>query len=455
MSGERRTIDMTQGNPLALIVRFSLPLLVGNAFQQLYNMVDSMVVGRFVGTSALAAVGIGFPVIFLLSSLFMGFSIGGSVMIAQFIGGGERESVRRSVDTIYGTVMLAIVPMTAFGLLMAGPILRLTQTPPEAFQMAHTYLLVIFAGLVGSLGYNINAGILQGLGDSKTPLLFLAIACVINIVLDLLFVVVFTWGVFGAALATVIAQAFSWLFGVVYINRKYDFFHIRPLHFQIDKLLLKRVLRLGIPSGIQQCQLAVAVLVLQALINGFGTAFAAGFSAANKIDTFAFMPIDSFALALTTYVGQNVGAGRLDRVEKGVRETLVLCVVFCIAMTALVIPNANLLLGLFDSNPEVLASGRAYLYRVLIPMFTLAVMYPLNNALRGAGSAIAPMVSNIIALWLARVPLAYLFAHFFGRENLYWAYPVGWLVGVSISATVYLRGRWKEKCMVRVQGSES
>lgn len=451
MSGAYRALDMTQGNPLSLIVRFALPLLVGNAFQQLYNMVDSWVVGRFVGTTALAAVGIGFPVIFLLASLFMGFSIGGSVVIAQSMGSGDRDTVRRSVNTIYSTVMLAILPLTLFGLLISGPILRLIQVPEDAFQQAHIYLLVVFGGLIGSLGYNINAGIMQGLGDSKTPLIFLALACVLNIVLDLLFVLAFHWGVFGVAFATVIAQAFSWLFGVVYINKKYEFIAIRPLHISIEKPLLKRVLKLGIPSAIQQCQLAVAILVIQALINSFGTAFAAGFSVANKIDTFAFMPIDSFALALTTYVGQNVGAGRLDRVEKGVRQGLVLCVVVCIVMTALVLPNANLLLGLFDKTPEVLTSGRAYLYRVLTPMFILAIMYPLNNALRGAGSAIVPMVSNIIALWVARVPLAYVLAFAVGKEALYWSYPIGWALGVVISGTVYLRGRWKEKCMVRLE----
>lgn len=449
MAKTHQPIDMTQGDPLRLIVRFSLPLLVGNAFQQLYNMVDSWVVGNFVGTSALAAVGIGFPVIFLLSSLFIGLSIGASVMIAQFIGAGDRDAVRRSVDTVYGTVMLSIIPLTALGLLAAGPILRLIQVPENVYAEAHIYLLVVFAGIIGNLGYNINAGILQGLGDSKTPLIFLAIACVINIVLDLTFVLVCGWGVFGVALATIIAQICSWLFGVFYINRKYDFFSINPLRFRIEKSLLMRVLKLGIPSGVQQCQLAVAVLVLQALINGFGDQFAAGFSAANKIDTFAFMPVDSFCLAVTTYVGQNVGAGRLDRVQDGVRKSIILCVVVCAAISALVVPNSDLLVGIFSKDPAVIAAGRAYLVRALSTMWLMSIMYPLNNALRGAGAAVAPMVSNIIALWGARVPAAYLFAHFFGKENLYWAYPVGWVIGIAISGTVYLRGRWKERCVPR------
>lgn len=271
-------------------------------------------------------------------------------------------------------------------------------------------------------------------------------ACVINIVLDLVFVLVFHWDVFGVAFATIIAQISSWLFGVFYINRKYRYFSIRPFRLAMEKPLLQRVLRLGVPSGIQQCQLAVAVLVLQALINGFGEQFAAGFSAANKIDTFAFMPIDSFALAVTTYVGQNVGAGRLDRVKTGVRRALVLCVVVCAAISALVVPNAGFFLSIFSNDPAVIEAGRAYLDRVLSTMVLLAVMYPLNNALRGAGAAVAPMVSNIVALWAARVPAAYLLAHFYGREALYWSYPIGWSLGILISGTVYLRGRWKRVC---------
>lgn len=447
MAGRHQAIDMTQGDPLGLILRFSLPLLLGNAFQQLYNMVDSWVVGKFVGTTALAAVGIGFPVIFLLASLFIGLSIGASVMIAQFIGAGDRDAVRRSVDTVYGAFMVGILPLTLFGLFISGPVLRLIRVPENVYGEAHIYLLVVFAGIIGSLGYNINAGILQGLGDSRTPLLFLAVACVMNIALDLVFVLVCGWGVFGVALATIIAQFCSWVFGVFYINRKYQYFSIRPFRIAVEKPLLKRVLRLGIPSGIQQCQLAVAVLVLQTLINGFGAEFAAGFSAANKIDTFAFMPVDSFCLAVTTYVGQNVGAGRLDRVQVGVRKAVILCVAVCALMSALVVPNSDLLVSIFSTDPAVIAAGRAYLLRVLSTMWLMAVMYPLNNALRGAGAVVTPMISSIVALWGARVPAAYLLAHFFGKENLYWAYPIGWVLGVAISGGVYLRGRWKEGCV--------
>ena len=322
--GARGAIDMTRGSPTRLILRFSLPLLVGNVFQQLYNMVDSMVVGQFVGSSALTAVSTGFPIIYLLSSLFIGFSVGATIMIAQYIGAGDRAAVARTVDTIYSALLLAILPLTLLGVLVCGPLLTLIRVPAEAYDQARVYCTVVLAGIIGSLGYNLNAGILQGLGDSKTPLLFLAVACGINVALDLLFVLAFHWDVFGVALATIIAQFSSWVFGIFFINWKYPFVRIRFFQMKLDRPLLKQVLRLGVPSAVQECQFSLGILIMQALINGFGNAFAAGFGAANKIDTFAFMPIQSFSTATTTYVGQNIGAGELERVRKGARRALVL-----------------------------------------------------------------------------------------------------------------------------------
>lgn len=441
---EHGSIDMTQGSPMRLILTFSLPLLLGNAFQQLYNMVDSMVVGKFVSDAALAAVGTAFPLIFLLSSLFIGLGMGGTVMIAQFIGAEDRNSVRETVNTIYSALLVIIVPLTIFGVLIAEPLLRLIQVNEEVFPMAHTYAVVVFAGVIGSFGYNVNTGIMQGLGDSKTPLLFLAIACVINIVLDLLFVLVFGLGVFGVALATIIAQFCSWIFGIFYINKKYSFIHISFFRYRLDKGLLSRLVRLGIPSGIQQCQLAVAVLMIQSLVNSFGTDFMAGFSAANKIDTFAFMPIQSFGTAAVTYVGQNLGAGKLDRVQHGVRRVMVLSIITCAIISAIVVPAGPLLLRMFTNKSAVIEAGMAYLYAVLGPMFILAATFTVNSALQGAGATVVSMLSSIVSLWAIRIPVAYLLAPL-GRNMIYWSYPIGWLLGLLISGTVYLRGRWKNR----------
>ena len=347
-------IDMTQGSPTRLIVAFSLPLLLGNVLQQLYNMVDSIVVGNFVGSTALAAVSTGFPLIFMLSSLFIGLGMGATVIIAQYIGAGDRDAVKRTVNTIYSALLIIFIPLTLLGLLITTPLLHITKVNADVYPEARIYCLTVFAGIIGGLGYNVNAGIMQGLGDSKTPLIFLAIASVVNIILDLVFVLVFQLGVFGVALATILAQFCSWIFGIFYINKKYDFIHIRFFQIKIDQYLLRQVVRLGVPSGIQQCQFSVAILFMQALINVQGTAFIAGFAAANKIDSFAFMPIQSFAAAITTYVGQNLGAGRMDRVQKGVRSCLLVGTATCIAITAIVLPLRVPLLSLFNQEPEVI-----------------------------------------------------------------------------------------------------
>lgn len=438
----RRSGDMTQGSPLGHIVCFSAPLLVGNLFQQLYNMVDSVVVGRFVGPTALAAVGIGFPVTFLLSSIFLGFSMGATVMVAQYIGGDDPSSVGRTIDTLYGALLLSAVPLTLLGAVISRPMLALIHCPQDAYAEALIYTMVIFAGMIGSLGYNINTGILQGLGDSKSPLVFLVIACITNIVLDLLFVLVFHLGVLGVALATILAQCVSWIIGIFYIDRRYPFINIRLFRIRMDPFLLRRLIRIGIPSAIQQCQFAVVALLMQMVINDFGTDFAAGFSAANKIDTFVFMPIGSFSTAATTYVGQNMGAGRLDRVRQGVHGTILLSVAASVFMSAFVIAFRTPLMSLFSSRPEVIASGNAYLLRVLTPMPVFALLFVLNSVLRGAGCTVVPMVSSVVSMWAARLPAAYLLAHWFGQNELYWSYPFGWILGLTITLPVYFRRKW-------------
>ncbi|MFQ9601452.1 MAG: MATE family efflux transporter [Flavonifractor plautii] len=440
-------MDMTQGSPTRLIVLFSLPLLAGNVLQQLYNMVDSVVVGNYVGSSALTAVGAGFSIMFLISSLFLGFSMGATIMIAQYVGAGDQGAVGRTVDTIYSALLVIIVPLTLLGVLASGPLLTLIRVPQEAYEQARTYCMVVLGGIIGTLGYNMNSGIMRGLGDSRTPLIFLFIACVINIVLDLVFVLVFSWGVFGVALATILAQICSWVFGIFYINRKYPFLHIRLFRMRLDRRLLGQVIRLGIPSAIQECQFAVGILIMQALINGFGNDFAAGFTAANKIDTFAFMPIESFSIAATTYVGQNMGAGgwtgyRPGPPGPGAGHSGMPGHVG--GGTALRRP----LLMLFNREPGVVAAGEAYLLRALSLMFILAMMFIMNGVLRGAGATTVPMVASIISLWAARIPVAYALAYFFGPEEIYWAYPIGWALGLLICVVSYCRGRWKDKCIV-------
>lgn len=439
-------IDMTKGSPTRLITKFAVPLLLGNVLQQMYNIVDSIVVGNFVGKEALAAVGNSFVIMFLLVSLFAGLGMGATILIAQFFGSGQKEKLKITVDTMYISILAGGLLITVIGIFIARPFLELMNTPEGiTMEMSVTYLTTLFAGTLATFGYSVNSAILQGIGDSKSSLLFLAIATVINIALDLLFVVGFGMGVFGVALATIIAQAFSFLFGVWYINRKIKIFHISIKGMQFSSEILKKSFKIGLPVGLQNMLFCVGTIALQRLINGYGASFMAGYSAVNKIDAFVFMPIASFATAATTYVGQNIGARNLERVKQGVRSTLLLSVGLSIAISTLVMFFGRYLLMAFTQDPEVLRTGEEFIKRIMPCYFLLAIIFTLNSAVRGAGQSIVPMIVSIMSLLGARVPSAYLFDHFFGKYNIAWSFAVGWIIGTLIILPYYLSGHWKKK----------
>jgi len=355
---------MTEGNPLKILLKFAFPMLVGNVLQQLYNMVDSIVVGNYVGKIALAAVGTGFPIIFMMAAMFIGLGIGATILISQYIGAGDMDSVKKTSQTIYTAMIIGSIPISIIGIFLCEPILNLINTPADTLPMAKQYMVIIFAGMVGTFGYNVNAGILQGFGDSKSSLLFLAIATVINIILDLVFVVIFHWSVSGVAIATIIAQIISWIFGIIYMRKKYEVLRFSVIQFKFDKEIFKKILKLGLPTGIQQTLFSVGIMSLQSLVNSYGSDFIAGFNAANKIDTFAFMPIQSFSNAVTTFTGQNIGAKRMDRVHKGTVTAVSLSVIVCL-IALVILPVGPSILGLFNSDPPVIEAGMIYLNNVL------------------------------------------------------------------------------------------
>ena len=313
MEHENGMRNMTVGSPAGHIFYFALPLLAGSFLQQLYNMVDSWVVGNYAGDAALAAVGVGFPVIFMFTSLFMGLSGGGTVVIAQFYGAGNMDRVRDAVDTVYTAFMVSAIPITVIALGLVKPVLLLMQVKADAWAESWLYLTVVSAGLIGAIGYNLNAGILGGLGNSRTTLLFLAISSVMNIVLDLVFVLGCGMGVLGVALGTIISQAFSWLFGLFYINRHYPEIAIRPFCRRFDKALFRQIMGIGLPAGIQMSLVAIGAMVVMSKINSFGKEFAAAYNVGSKLDSLAFLPVQSLSNAVTSFVGQNIGAKRLDR----------------------------------------------------------------------------------------------------------------------------------------------
>ncbi len=444
--------DMTSGSPIKHILRFSIPLLIGNIFQQAYNLVDSVVVGNFTGKEAMAAVNTSFPVLFLMIALFAGLGMGATVMLSQYFGAGDMESVKKTVSTVSSSMLIVSIPLTAIGMLLSTPLLRLLGVPDDTFAQAQLYLIILFAGVIGSFGFNINSGILQGLGDSKSPLRFLIVACVLNIVLDL--ALVFPMGVAGVALATIIAQTFSWLYGVYYIRRKYPELEYNPIKIRVDGKLLKRIVTLGLPLGLQQTLFSIGILLLQKLINSYGSSFMAGFSAANKIDSFIFLPVISFSSALITFTGQNIGAGRLDRVRQGLRSTLLVSALTCGAITAIVLPLGRSLLWLFNRDPEVIAAGMAYLLRVVPFFMIIMVQFMLTSVLRGAGATMVSLITTLVALCLVRVPTAYYFAERFGRDSMFFSFACGWAVGFVIALAFYLQGGWKTKRITSSPPSE-
>ena len=434
--------NMTVGSPAGHIFYFALPLLAGSFLQQFYNMVDSWVVGNFVGDGALAAVGVGAPVIFLFSSLFMGVSNGGTVVIAQFFGANKPERVRDAIDTVYTAFVCGAVPLSIIAVLLVKPLLFALRVEQAAYAEAHTYLIVVCAGLIGTIGYNLNAGILRGLGNSGTTLLFLAVSTVLNIVLDLLFVLVFHWGVFGAALATIIAQAVSWLFGLAYINRAYPDYAIRLFCFRFDGELFKEIMRIGLPSGLHMSLVALGSMVVMSKINSFGHDFTAAYNVGSKLDSMAFLPIQSLASAVVAYVGQNMGAKQMDRVRQGVRVTLVSSVAWAAVMLVL-IPLGPTLIGFFSDTPAVIEAGARYLTCIMPFYLLFSVMFCLNNAMQGAGDSLFSMINAILSLILVRVPMVYFLANRFGPDYMYYGIGIGWVVGCTLSIVYYLSGYWK------------
>ena len=437
-------VDMTQGRSLPLILQFSLPILLGSLFQQLYTVVDGMVVGKQVGTEALAAVGVGFPITYMLTSIFLGLGLGASVLVSQHRGRRDMDSVRRVVGSMNAFLLISALPLTLFGILTAGPFLRLLGTDAAIFDDAKLYMLIYYVGLLPQFGYNVNASVLQGIGDSRTPLIILIASSVLHIVLAVLLAVVLPLGVAGVAWSTVLSQLFSWGLSQLFIGRKYPDIHVPLRKSRLHREAFLSTLKLGVPMGLQNALFSVGMMVMQPLINSFGTVFIAGYNAAVKVDGFVFMPVTALAAAITTFVGQNIGANKPDRVREGVRATIILAVGLCALMCALVIPLRSVLMGLFTDNAAVVAAGNAYLLRV-IPLYIIStVQYMLIGIIRGAGQALVPTAATLVSLWLARVPAAYLLSRYFGPDNMHWCYAIGWVMGLCILIPYYYFGKWRK-----------
>ena len=441
--------DLTTGPEGRLIWNFTVPMLIGNIFQQSYNVIDSVIVGRAIGKSALAAVGASFPILFMLIALMIGATMGFSILISQYFGAKDMARVRRAIDTAYIFLFFASLAATAVGLSASGAILRLLNTPPEIMPQALIFLRIMFAGIIFLFGYNSISAILRGLGDSKTPLYFLIISTVLNVILVALFVLGFKWGIAGSAWATVLAQSASFIMGVVYLNRTHPVLTFRLKGLEFDREIFRKSMAIGLPTGVQQVLVAGGMMALTRIVNGFGTNAIAAFTAAGRIDTFAVMPAMNLSAAISTFVGQNIGAGRLDRVKHGLKAALLISGAVSLATTLAVIVFGWHLIGMFNSDPAVIAIGARYLLIVGGFYVIFSSMFVITGALRGAGDAVVPMIITILALWGIRIPVSAWLSSRVGTDGIWWGIPIAWTAGLFLSAAYYRTGRWKRKGMIK------
>jgi putative MATE family efflux protein len=441
--------DLTDGNPGRLIFNFAMPMLLGNLFQQLYNIVDTIIVGNVLGKEALAAVGASFPIVFTLISLIIGVASGGTIVIAQYFGAKDLGSVRKAIHTLYIFIMISSVLLTLIGIPLTDNIFRLIDLPEELMPQATTYLGIYLTGMVAMFGFNGTSAILRGLGDSKTPLVFLMISTVTNIGLDLLFILVFKWGIAGAAIATVASQAGAFLTAVLYLNRTHKLIDFRLREYRFDRKIFKQSIRIGLPTGLQHTFVSLGMMAIMTIVNSFGTNVIAGYSAALRIDSLAMLPAMNFSAALATFVGQNLGAGKQDRVRKGLIATILMSGGVAIFVSGLVILLKYQLMGLFTSDPEVIRIGGEYLLIVSSFYLIFTIMFKIAGVLRGAGDTLIPMFITLFSLWIIRIPFAWMFSHSIGESGIWWSNPAGWATGLILSYLYYLTGRWKSKVVVK------
>ena len=448
---KRRQTDhsMTQGNIFRQLLLYSLPLLAGNFFQQCYNTVDSIVLGNFVGRAALAAVGTTMPIINTLIGLFLGLSTGIGVVISQFYGAGEEKKVGQAVQTSLVLVLILCGLFTAVGIGMVPFMLRLMATPADVFAPAQLYLRLYFAGVSGLMLYNLGAGILRAVGDSRRPLYFLIFSAAVNTGLDLLFVAGFRWGIAGAALATVVAQGLSALLVLVVLTRSDACYRIQWRGLRVQKGILRNIFVVGIPSGLQLAITSFSNVFVQSYVNRFASSCMAGWAAYQKIDAFVLLPMTTLSVAATTFVGQNVGAGNWDRAKRGVRCAMGMATVVTVIILIPLMIFARPLCALFNQEAEVLFYG-SYFIRLISPFYLVANFNQIcTGALRGAGDAKVPMVIMLGSFVVFRQ--IYLFVTYRLVGTLLpvaLGYPVGWVLCSILLFFYYRSGKWMSHSFV-------
>ena len=433
------TNDMTKDNPLKIFIWFSIPLLIGNIFQQLYSMVDTIIVGRFVGVDALAAVGSTGSMFFLVNGMVIGLTSGFSVLVSQKFGAKNETEIRKSVASNITLTLISAIIITVIALILKRPLLDLMNTPKNIFKDANTYITIIYIGISTQIAYNMAAGILRALGDSKTPLYFLIISSIINIILDLVFIVKFKLGVAGAAYATNISQGLSAMLCLIYSYRKYQVLRLKKEDFKVEKDYYKTHLKIAIPMGLQFSVTGVGIIIVQGAVNVFGSNVIASYTAASKVLQLVMQPLISFGVTIATYAGQNLGAKRFDRIKKGVKVMNKISIITSLIAGAILVLFSKYFVMLFIENPsaEIIGYTQEVLNYSAVFMIFLGFIFVYRNVLQGMGESFVPMMAGFYEL-AARSVVAFILPKFIGFTGICLADPIAWIAAaVPLMFTYY------------------
>lgn len=448
--------DMTVGEPWKRILEFSIPMLIGNIAQQLYNTVDSIVIGRYVGDNALAAVGSAMPIYIFLLVFFVAVSTGAGIMVSQYFGAKDREKLSRSIGVCLTLTAVTSTIIMIIGPIVVRPMLSFINTPPSILDWCANYLLILLVGNWGFSYFNILSGILRGLGDSLSALVFLLISTVLNIFLDIYFVAKLNMGVPGVALATVIAQVISAILCAIKLKNMHEVFDLNLEVMKPQKEYVVQLLRLGLPSGLTQVIFSLAMVTVQSLTNIFGEMVIACNVIVMRVDGFAMMPNFTFGIAMTTFTGQNVGAKKLERVEEGTRQGLAIAVGVSIIITITILTFGRYLMEIFTDTAELVDLSMHMMRILAVGYVAMAVTQVLSGVMRGAGDTMTPMWISLITTIFLRVPVAYGIAYLTrspgypnGRpESIFISLLVAWVSGAIITLLFYRKGNWKAKALI-------
>ena len=445
MDKRKGNTDLTEGKVWKVIVRFAVPLLVGNLLQQFYNITDSTIVGLFLGKEALAAVSASFFIYYFIISLVIGVGSGTTVVISQLFGAKQYQKVQLAFSSFFIFMLVGGIILSIAGIIFAEPVFRLTNTPEEVIPQAVAYFRIYIGGTFLFVTFNSIISILRGVGESVRPMLFILITTVLNIAFDLLFILVFKWGIEGAARATVVSQGIGMCIALAYVNNTHPLLSIKKQDMLFDWKLFKESLKIGLPTSVQQCAIALGLIALLGIVNSFGTNTLTAYGAAGKIDTIITQAVLTLSGALAAFCGQNIGAGRLDRVKKGVQFTMYTNIALGLLTFAAVYLFGNEMMRIFTKDIDVVAIGKEYLLIIGGFFIVHGALNVYNGALRGAGDTLFPMITSLVCLWLIRIPLAYYLSSWLGRNGIWWAIGISITIGLIVTFVYYKIGFWKRR----------